>query len=146
MGKNNRAKKKKGLTIDEKLIRREVNRADARREALWHEHIDGALEAIAPIFEESTFVQLMYFALTTAHDKFGFGKKRLTELATGILNQYERLNKEYVTVADMVEEIYRITGERYVLTETEIYDRWRQGCIPFGVVLETTKELNKERY
>ena len=72
--------------------------------------------------------------------------KRLTVLADAVLEQYDALNKDYVSLTDMVEEIYRITGERYVLTEADIYDRWKKGCSSFGVLLESVKPFSKERY
>lgn len=147
MGKSSVAKKKrKGLTAQEKIVRKEVNRLDAKRNAMWHDHMDSALEALTPVFEESTFVQMLYFSLLAANSRFGFGKKRLTVLADAILEQYDALNKDYVSLTDMVEEIYRITGERYVLTEADIYDRWKKGCSSFGVLLESVKPFSKERY
>lgn len=72
--------------------------------------------------------------------------KRLTVLADAVLEQYDALNKDYVSLTDMVEEIYRITGERYVLTEADIYDRWKKGCSSFGVLLESVKPFSRERY
>ena len=62
------------------------------------------------------------------------------------LRKYDALNKDYVSLTDMVEEIYRITGERYVLTEADIYDRWKKGCASFGVLLESVRPFSKERY
>lgn len=45
MGKSSTAKKKrKGLTAQEKIVRKEVNRLDAKRNAMWHDHMDSALE------------------------------------------------------------------------------------------------------
>ena len=147
MGKSSTAKKKrKGLTAQEKIVRKEVNRLDAKRNAMWHDHMGSALEALTPVFEESTFVQMLYFTLIAANSRFGFGKKRLTVLADAILEQYDALNKDYVSLTDMVEEIYRITGERYVLTEADIYDRWKKGCASFGVLLESVRPFSKERY
>ena len=88
MGKSSTAKKKrKGLTAQEKIVRKEVNRLDAKRNAMWHDHMDSALEALTPVFEESTFVQMMYFTLIAANSRFGFGKKRLTVLADAVLEQ-----------------------------------------------------------
>lgn len=46
MGKSSVAKKKrKGLTAQEKIVRKEVNRLDAKRNAMRHDHMDSALEA-----------------------------------------------------------------------------------------------------
>lgn len=67
-------------------------------------------------------------------------------LADAVLEQYDALNKNYVSLTDMVEEIYRITGERYVLSEADIYDKWKKGCASLGVMPESVKPLSKERY
>lgn len=55
MGKSSTAKKKrKGLTAQEKIVRKEVNRLDAKRNAMWHDHMDSALEALTPYLNSMT--------------------------------------------------------------------------------------------
>lgn len=108
--------------IDKETIKKELDElmGDLPRIELFAREV-----SLTPVFEESTFVQMLYFTLVAANSA---------------------LNKNYVSLTDMVEEIYRITGERYVLTEADIYDRWKKGCTSFGVMLESVKPFSKERY
>lgn len=69
---------------------------------------------------------LMYTALITARDKFGFGKDRLNRLADGILSQYECITSGHVTPQEMSDEIYKITGIRFELTDEDLLEMARK--------------------
>ena len=55
----------------------------------------------------------------TLHNRFDFGKKRLTRYADDVLNQYELIAEGYVTLKDMADYIYGITGLRFELSEEQ---------------------------
>ena len=125
MGKNSRVKKsrKKPPEIPEQLIRGELKRFKRQNQEAMYQKFE---RIIYPITLEEAFLKLIYLALMTARDKFGFGKERLTRLADGILNNYECVADQLVTLQDMSDEIYRITGHRFELSEEDLMKRAKE--------------------
>ena len=125
MGKNNRVKKtrKKPPAIPEQLIKVELKRIKRQNQEAIYQKFE---KTIYPIALEEAFLRLIYLTLMTARDKFGFGKDRLTRLADGILNNYECVADQLVTLQDMSDEIYRITGHRFELSSEDLMKRAKE--------------------
>lgn len=121
MARNNMAKgkKKKPPRKLEKAVRKEMNRF---REKSKQEMYADFVNIVLPIAEQNAFLQMIYLAMMTARDKFGFGKERLTRLADGIINNYECILSGHVTLQEMSDEIYRITEHRFELSEDDLLD------------------------
>ena len=88
MGKNNRVKKKRKNPHDVKMQNMVKKEVEKYRQSSRQELLSDFTNHIAPIAELNSFMYLMYTALITARNKFGFGKERLNRLADGILSQY----------------------------------------------------------
>lgn len=117
MGKNNRAKKKKpGIKLEQKIVRKEYDRM---RHRVKEEISQDFIQIMYPISEQTAFLQLVYLAMITAKDKFGFGKERLSRLANGIINQYECVLTGHVTIREMIDYVHEITGLKFEMTEEE---------------------------
>lgn len=117
MGRNNRAKKKKpGMKPDQKIMRKEYDRM---RHRVKEEISQDFIQIMYPISEQTAFLQLVYLAMITAKDKFGFGKERLSRLANGIINQYECVLTGHVTIREMIDYVHEITGLKFEMTEEE---------------------------
>ena len=115
--------RKKPPTISEQLIRKELKRFKQQNQEAIYQEFE---RTVYPIALEEAFLKLIYLALMTARDKFGFGKERLTRLADGILNNYECVADQLVTLQDMSDEIYRITGHRFELSEENLMRRAKE--------------------
>ncbi len=51
------------------------------------------------------------------HDKKGWGKKRLTELITGVLELYDSFERGYITLDDLRETLKAETGAEIDLSK-----------------------------
>ena len=121
MARNNmtKAKKKRPPSELEKITRREMNKFLRQQKKEMYSDFE---QIILPIAEQNAFLQMIYLTMITAHDKFGFGKERLTRLADGIINSYECLLSGHVTLQEMSDEIYRITEHRFELSEDDLLE------------------------
>lgn len=121
MGRNSIAKPKKkhkkGLTEDHKLIRKEVKLAvkensrqlKADKDQIYRDII----ECVAPIaFKEAVTFMIPILQMKN-RDRFGHGKKRLKDIAADVLFSYECICDGYVTIGDIQDEMFKVTGERY---------------------------------
>ena len=66
--------------------------------------------------KESTykaFIIMMGLPLMVLHDKFGFGKTRLTKFSDEIFGLYDSYEKEYVTLEDIIKTIEEETGVKF---------------------------------
>lgn len=126
MGRNNRAKGKRKNPHDVKIHNMVKKEVDKYRQPSRQEMLAEFSKKIAPIAEMNSFMYLMYTALITARDKFGFGKDRLNRLADGILSQYECITSGHVTPQEMSDEIYKITGIRFELTDEDLLEMARK--------------------
>lgn len=126
MGRNNRAKGKRKNPHDVKIQNMVKKEVDKYRQSSRQEMLAEFSKKIAPIAEMNSFLYLMYTALITARDKFGFGKDRLNRLADGIMSHYECITSGHVTPQEMSDEIYKITGIRFELTDEDLLEMERK--------------------
>lgn len=75
---------------------------------------------LLPIAITEAFVLLMNIAPIVMHDYYGFGKKRMGDVAEHLLDYFEAMQKRDVTIDEIIEETQRLTGLRYALTRDEV--------------------------
>lgn len=126
MGRNNRVKGKRKNPNDVKMQNMVKKEVEKYRQSSRQELLSDFTNHIAPIAERNSFMYLMYTALITARDKFGFGKDRLNRLADGIMSHYECITSGHVTPQEMSDEIYKITGIRFELTDEDLLEMARK--------------------
>ena len=122
MGKNSKAGKKKNtnkatIAGTERAIKKQVQ--DMKKEistAIW----DDYERVMYPIAEETAFLYLIYLSLMTLSGRFGFGKQRLTRFADDVINQYECVVGKWVTLQDMSDYIYNMTGLRFEPSDEQL--------------------------
>ena len=125
MGKNSRVKKagrKKAPAPSEKAVRLAANQIRREQQKMKDEMFGDFIECVYPAAEWSAFVQLMYCTLITMRDKYGFGKKRLNDVAGYLQNQYECLVEGRVTPKEISDELFKIIGIRYEVDEGDLAD------------------------
>ena len=66
------------------------------------------------------FIMLLNIGCIVLHDDNGFGKKRLSAWVNHMLDTWECVLEQYVTMDEMSEEVIRMTGCRYALTMEEV--------------------------
>lgn len=55
-------------------------------------------------------IKTMYFSLMVLRDHYGFGKSRLTKFLDHVIDMIDSVNKDYLTIEDMVKTIEEETG------------------------------------
>lgn len=126
MGRSNRVKRKRKNPHDVKMQNMVKKEVEKYRQSSRQELLSDFTNHIAPIAERNSFMYLMYTALITARDKFGFGKDRLNRLADGIMSHYECITSGHVTPQEMSDEIFKITGIRFELTDEDLLEMARR--------------------
>lgn len=61
------------------------------------------------------------------HDKFGFGKKRLTDYILYVYDAFDSISKDYVSFEDIKECIYKEIGIDFNEVEAEFVRRQKGG-------------------
>lgn len=88
------------------------SRRKVKRELMRKNNANLLCRAIDADIREQTALEstenLMYIAMLVLHDKFGFGKKRLTRFYNGMSTHSECINKDFVQM-DEIKKI--INGE-----------------------------------
>ena len=126
MGRNSRCKAKKNprsvaSKSDLRKAAQRVEREHDRKVAAMKENLVEKVARITyPVAEQNAFCKLMYCTLITYRDKDGYGKQRLRDRADAILNQYECVLENRVTLEEMSDVIFEITGHRFEIQEDEL--------------------------
>ena len=114
-------KKKKGLTDDQKALRKEiksiVQAEDKKKQKELQEQKDqmyqDIIEVVAPIALKEAVSFCIAIAQETNRDEFGHGKDRLKRFADRFLNKYDCICGGYVTIQDIINEMLKVTGKRH---------------------------------
>ena len=110
-------KKKKGLTDDQKLIRKEVRaavkEADRQTKRTKDQMYQDIIEVVAPIAFKEAVSFCVAIGQEVNRDEFGHGKKRMRRFANRFFAKYDCICGGYVTVRDIINSNMEITGERY---------------------------------
>lgn len=120
--KKNKNGRRKPSSETHKVVKKEV---DKMRKSQRREMREYFFNTMMPIAEYYAFMKLIYIAMIVTHDKFGHGKQRQTVLADGMINQYECLLSGHVSIEEIADEIYRITGHRFVVEDDELLEMAR---------------------
>ena len=70
---------------------------------------DAAQEAI-----DKAFVLMLGPPMIVLHDKYGWGKKRLSDFIDHVLEQYDSFNKNFITLDDLWNTIEKETGVKLI--------------------------------
>lgn len=70
---------------------------------------DAAQEAI-----DKAFVLMLSLPMIVLHDKYGWGKKRLSDFMNHVLEQYDSFNKNFITLDDLWNTIEKDTGVKLI--------------------------------
>lgn len=70
---------------------------------------DAAQEAI-----DKAFVLMLGLPMIVLHDKYGWGKKRLSDFMDYVLELYDSFEKDYVTLDDLWDTIEKETGVKLI--------------------------------
>ena len=70
---------------------------------------DAAQEAI-----DKAFVLMLSLPMIVLHDKYGWGKKRLSDFMNHVLEQYDSFNKNFITLDDLWNTIEKETGVKLI--------------------------------
>lgn len=70
---------------------------------------DAAQEAI-----DKAFVLMLGLPMIALHDKYGWGKKRLSDFMNHVLEQYDSFNKNFITLDDLRNAIEKETGVKLI--------------------------------
>jgi hypothetical protein len=70
---------------------------------------DAAQEAI-----DKAFVLMLCLPMIVLHDKYGWGKKRLSDFMDYALELYDSFEKDYVTLDDLWDTIEKETGVKLI--------------------------------
>ena len=70
---------------------------------------DAAREAI-----DKAFVLMLGLPMIVLHDKYGWGKKRLSDFMDHVLDQYDSFNKDFITLDDLWKTIEKETGVKLI--------------------------------
>lgn len=70
---------------------------------------DAAQEAI-----DKAFVLMLSLPMIVLHDKYGWGKKRLSDFIDHVLEQYDSFNKNFITLDDLWNTIEKETGVKLI--------------------------------
>ena len=106
-GKPNRQQKElRKMSTDARLVSMELKRSFNRR--------------MLTVAVYEAFVILLNVGCIVLHDDHGFGKKRLTDWVNRMLETWEYLMDDYVTINEMADEVIRMTGCRFALTPEEV--------------------------
>ena len=73
-----------------------------------------------PVAVTEAFIILLNIGCIVLHDDHGFGKKRLTDWVNHMLNTWECIMDDYVTINELCDEVIRMTGCRFAFTAEEI--------------------------
>lgn len=110
-------KKKKGLTDDQKLIRKEVRaavkEADRQTKRTKDQMYQDIIEVVAPIALKEAVSFCIAIGQEVNRDEFGHGKDRMKRFANRFLNKYDCICGGYVTIHDIINSNMEVTGERY---------------------------------
>ena len=110
-------KKKKGLTDDQKLIRKEVRaavkEADRQTKKTKDQMYQDIIEVVAPIALKEAVSFCIAIGQEVNRDEFGHGKDRMKRFANRFLNKYDCICGGYVTIHDIINSNMEVTGERY---------------------------------
>ena len=70
---------------------------------------DAAQEAVY-----TAFTMMLGLPVIVLHDKYGWGKKRLSDFMDYVLEQYDSFEKDYVTLDDLWKTIEKETGVKLI--------------------------------
>ena len=70
---------------------------------------DAAQEAI-----DKAFVLMLGLPMIVLHDKYGWGKKRLSDFMNYVLDQYDSFNKNFIALDDLWNTIEKETGAKLI--------------------------------
>ena len=70
---------------------------------------DAAQEAI-----DKAFVLMLSLPMIVLHDKYGWGKKRLSDFIDHVLEQYDSFNKNFIALDDLWNTIEKETGVKMI--------------------------------
>ena len=70
---------------------------------------DAAQEAI-----DKAFVLMLGLPMIVLHDKYGWGKKRLSDFTNHVLEQYDSFNKNFIALDDLWNTIEKETGVKLI--------------------------------
>lgn len=70
---------------------------------------DAAREAVY-----TAFTMMLGLPVIVLHDKYGWGKKRLSDFMDYVLEQYDSFNKNFITLDDLWNTIEKETGVKLI--------------------------------
>ena len=123
MGKNSKPKKsrKKGLTPDQKTLRKEVRaavkEADRKYTQQKEEIYKDVVSVVSPVAFKEAVIYVIALGQMVNRDKFGHGKKRMDLFAETILFHHEAICEGRATYADVAKEVFDVTGKLYEYDE-----------------------------
>lgn len=130
MGKNSRIKKnssKRKIIIDEKTLRQAEKEFSAKAKKEWLKETEERLRLIYAVAERNAFLKNMYVTLLTNRDVFGHGKARLERAVEHMIQQYECIDSDHVTLEDMIGCIKAETGVDVSFTTEEVDEMLNYG-------------------
>lgn len=118
MGKNSKAGKRNQRQKGYKRLSEEARQVSQELEKEFS-------KKMLPIAVLEALVIMLNMGCIVLHDDYGFGKKRLTKWADRVLDTWECVMENYVSIDELSEEVVRMTGCRIALTAEEI-DRLKE--------------------
>lgn len=114
-------KKKKGLTDDQKAIRKEIKaivqaeekKKEKEQKKQKNQIYQDIIEVVAPIALKEAVSFCIAIGQEVNRDEFGHGKDRLKRFANRFLNKYDCICGGYVAIHDIINSNMEVTGERY---------------------------------
>ena len=94
---------------------------------------------MVPIATMEAFLRMVCMSELVLHDKFGFGKERLHKFSKAVIDQFDCIQEERVKLQEISDEVYRITGTRWELTEEEVRE------LEKDAMMQLAEEVKAER-
>ena len=134
MGKVKLPKKKnpkpKASEMEIKRAARQIkNDTDKRIQSMKNQIYSDVIKCVYPVAESNAFMRLMYCALMVYRDVDGYGKQRLMDRGDKILSQYECILSGNVTAQEMSDEIFKITGHRFEISDEDVIEQITKNAV-----------------
>ena len=99
-------KRNKGLTVDQKQLRKEVRAAakdvERKRQKSKDQIYQDIIEVVAPVALKEAVSFCIAIGQEVNRDEFGHGKDRLKRFANRFMNKYDCICGGYVTIKDII--------------------------------------------